>query len=507
MFARAIFADFPAKRRLWVLLAVGSGVWLFLSSRPVDGQGILKTPLSRIRIAADGRTFVTEAGKPFVPMGVNYYRPGTGWAPQVWKQFDVEATRQDFTRMKQWGVNCVRVFLTYGSFFTEPDVLSPDGLAKFDQFLATAEAAGIYVHPTGPDHWEGTPAWAARDRIADDRVLAALETFWSKFVQRYRGRSVIFAYDLLNEPAVSWDSSAVQAKWNTWIQSHYGTADKTAAAWRTAIAAIRWGEQPPPAAKDAPGDRQLLDFQHFREGLADEWTRRQVKAIKGADPQALATVGMIQWSVPSLLPGVRHYAAFRPNRQAKFLDFLEVHFYPLESGFFEYSDKQAELRNLAYLESVVREVAAPGKPVVLAEFGWYGGGKLTIDQGRHAAATEEQQSQWCRSAIQTSQGLATGWLNWGFYDQPEARDVSQLTGLLTSDGRPKAWAREFQKLAGSLAGQVVPAGQLGPRPKLDWDRCLVSTQAGRQFRDEYFKAFLGDTTKEAGPSRSAIPLR
>ena len=40
------------------------------------------------KIAKDGRSFETEAGKPFVPFGVNYYRPGTGWAPQVWKQFD-----------------------------------------------------------------------------------------------------------------------------------------------------------------------------------------------------------------------------------------------------------------------------------------------------------------------------------------------------------------------------------------------------------------------------------
>jgi hypothetical protein len=40
-------------------------------------------PLPKVRIGKDGRSFETEAGKPFVPFGVNYYRPGTGWAPQV----------------------------------------------------------------------------------------------------------------------------------------------------------------------------------------------------------------------------------------------------------------------------------------------------------------------------------------------------------------------------------------------------------------------------------------
>jgi hypothetical protein len=77
-------------------------------------------------------------------------------------------------------------------------------------------------------------------------------------------------------------------------------------------------------------DRQLLDFQNFRESLADAWTRHQVAAIKSVDPGALVTVGLIQWSIPSLLPaGPRHYSAFRPQRQAEYLDFLEVHFYPL----------------------------------------------------------------------------------------------------------------------------------------------------------------------------------
>jgi hypothetical protein len=47
-------------------------------------------------VTADGHGFVTAEGRPYVPLGINYYRPGTGWAPQVWKQFDADATRRDF---------------------------------------------------------------------------------------------------------------------------------------------------------------------------------------------------------------------------------------------------------------------------------------------------------------------------------------------------------------------------------------------------------------------------
>ena len=448
-------------------------------------------PLPRVRVAADGRTFTTEDGKPFIPLGVTYYRPGTGWAPQVWKRWDAEATRRDFARMKATGVNCVRVFLSYGSFLMAPDALLPDGLAKFDQFLDMAETEGIYVHPTGPDHWEGTPPWAREDRVADEKVLAGLETFWKLFAARYRSRSVIFAYDLRNEPEVAWDTPPLKAKWNQWLGSRYRSAAEQAKAWNVAPERITWDSQPPPPATDNAGGKPLLDYQYFREDVADEWTRRQARAIKAADPQALVTVGLIQWSVPALLPGVRHYAGFRPERQAKLLDFLEVHFYPLESGFYEYASEESERRNLAYLESVVREVAAAGKPVVIGEFGWYGG-KLTINQGRHPASTDGQQAEWCRHAIMTTQGLATGWLNWGFYDHPEARDVSQLTGLLTVDDKPKAWGNVFKEFSGLFGGKAIAPAKIGPRPPLDWDRCMTSTQAGREFREAYYKAYCED---------------
>jgi len=474
--------------------------WLYVSaaanqrSVPADDQTRTAVLLPKVRVAPEGRTFQRADGKPFVPMGVNYYRPGTGWAPQLWKKFDPDATRQDFARMKELGVNCVRVFLTYGSFFTEPDALDAEGLAKLDQFLRIAEEAGIYVHPTGPDHWEGVPDWARRGGFADEPSLSALETFWKLLASRYRGRSVIFAYDLRNEPTVPWDTPAIRARWNEWLRSRYGSAVELAAAWRVETKSIRWGDQAPPPP-DELGTRPLLEYQHFREDIADQWTRRQAAAIKTADPEAMVTVGLIQWSVPAVLPTVQHYSAFRPQRQSPFLDFMEIHFYPLATGFFEYSEEDEE-RNLAYLEVVASQAAAPGKPVVIAEFGWYGGGSPTIGGRVRRAAGEKEQARWCRRAVETTQGLATGWLNWGFYDQPEARDVSQLTGLLTADGKPKAWAREFQRLAGKLSHEPLHRAaprspvhryKLGLRPVLDWDRLIVDPKAGREFLKQYTK--------------------
>jgi hypothetical protein len=447
--------------------------------------------LPRILVAPGGRAFITERGKPFVPFGVSYYRPHTGWAPQLWKQFDAEATRGDFAKLRGLGATCVRVFLSYGSFYQEPGALSPEGLAKFDQFLLLAEAAGLYVHPTGPDHWEGTPPWARGDRYADEQMLAAVESFWKLFAARYRGRKVIFAYDLLNEPEIRWDTTPMRGKWNLWLKQQYGTPAKLAAAWGLTNQPPALDGVPVPPAKDAPGDRQLLDFQRFRESIAVEWTRRQAAAIKAADPAALVTVGLIQWSVPALLGGVQHYSAFRPEKVAPWLDFLEIHFYPLAKGFYEYGQPEGEARNLAYLETVVREVARVGKPVVVAEFGWYGGGQLTIDQGKHPPAAEEQQAQWCRHVVERTAGLATGWLNWGCHDHPKARDVSQLSGLFTVEGRVKAWGRAFQGLAKRYGSRLLLPPKVAARPVLDWDLCVTSPQAATQFREAYFQAFKG----------------
>lgn len=441
-------------------------------------------PLPRIRVAADGRGFETAARRPFVAFGVTYYRPGTGWAPQVWKQFDAESTRRDFARMKEMGVNCARVFLTYGSFFMETNRVSPEALQKFDQFLDIAEQAGIYVHPTGPDHWEGLPDWAKKDRYADDLVLSSLEEFWRQLAARYRGRSAIFAYDLLNEPEIGWDSTSIRTKWNHWLHEKYTTAAAVAAAWGPTNAPEAFGQIPVPTKDSCANCPRLLDFQLFREHLADEWTRRQAAAIKSADPQALVTVGMIQWSVPVILGGPAQYSGFRPKRQTRFLDFLEVHFYPLARGFYQYAPADEE-RNLAYVESVVREAALAGKPVILAEFGWYGGGQPTF--GKHPVASQEQQARWCRKVVETTAGFTCGWLNWGFYDHPQARDVSQLTGLMTADGTPKAWGKEFQQLTRKFGERKLPPPTV-KRPVLDWDLAITSTAGAARFLEDYQEA-------------------
>jgi hypothetical protein len=184
------------------------------------------------------------------------------------------------------------------------------------------------------------------------------------------------------------------------------------------------------------------------------------------------------------------FSGFRPARIAPHLDFLKVHFYPFAEAVYQYGGPELEGKNLAYLESVVRECALTGKPVVLGEFGWYGGGKLS--RGPYAPATEEQQAEWCRKVVETTAGLAQGWLNWGLYDHPEANDITERSGLLTASGKDKVWAGDFQKLAHQFGNALLPPRLPTPRPSLDWGRCTTSTLESARFQFHYYRAWLGE---------------
>ena len=75
--------------------------------------------------------------------------------------------------------------------------------------------------------------------------------------------------------------------------------------------------------------------------------------------------------------------------------------------------------------------------------------------------------------------MACGWLNWGMYDHPQAKDVSRLTGLLTVDGKEKAWGREFRELAERFRANP-PVYAPPARPELPWEACTASGEAMEQ---------------------------
>jgi hypothetical protein len=316
---------------------------------------------------------------------------------------------------------------------------------KLDKLVEIARESRIRLMLTGPDHWEGVPGYWRQDRFAGQAASQALERFWTVVAQRYRGEPVIFAWDLLNEPHIPWFVEQWRPEWNTWLSTNYGSYQALKDAWGDELTeADKWGNVAVPEDQPKLGSPRLRDWQLFREYLADEWVRRQVDAIRKVDPTHLVTVGYIQWSYPLVRSGdPGRYAAFNPRRQARWLDFITIHFYPTFSGPFE--SEESWQKNIGYLQGVLA-YCHTGKPVVLGEFGWYGGGAPQ----QHPYLSEQQQAQWISAEVEASRSLADGWLSWPFADTPESRDVSLFAGLVKSDLSLKAWGLKFKDLASHL---------------------------------------------------------
>ncbi len=412
--------------------------------------------ISLISAAPDGRGFVEhDSGRAYVPFGTNYYDPNTGWAPKLWRRFDAAKVRDHFRVMSEIGVNCARVFLTAGSFQPTAETIDEQALAKLDKMVEIARQANIRLILTGPDHWEGQPDYWRPDRFAGEAALEALDRFWDVVGRRYQGEPAIFAWDLLNEPHLPWFVKQWDPKWHAWLHATYADRKALASAWGDELTdADQWDNVAVPEDRPDAGNPRLRDWQRFREHLADEWVRRQVEAIRRVDPTHLVTVGYIQWSYPLIRSGnPGRYAAFNPHRQARLLDFVTIHFYPTLGGPFQSERNWQE--NMSYLQAVLAYCHA-GEPVVLGEFGWYGGGAPQ----RHPYLSEEQQAHWIGEEVEATCSLADGWLSWPFADTPSSGDISLYAGLVKPDLTLKAWGHKFKALAANLPELKRPAARV-----------------------------------------------
>ncbi len=445
-----------------------------------------------VTVAPDGQGFAqADSALPFVPFGTNYYDPNTGWPPQVWKQFDPEAVTTHFKLMNQLGVNCARVFLAAATFQPDVDTIDEASLEKLDALIEIARKAGIRLILTGPDHWEGSPAYWEPDRFAGPQALKALDRFWTVVGQRYRGEPAILAWDLLNEPSIPWHLETWDPKWNDWLRTRYETQEGLKAAWGDELKdGETLGSIEPAKNVAAKGNPRLRDWQLFREHLADQWVQRQVSVLREVDPTHLITVGYIQWSFPVVRPGDPSlYSAFNPHRQAQWLDFISIHFYPLMGR--PFGSRTNWDQNIAYLQNMLA-YCQTDKPLVLEEYGWYGGG---APLGR-PHLTEDEQGRWIGAEIEASRRLVDGWLSWPFADTPEATDMSVYGGLVRYNLVMKLWGLRFRSYAEALYMLPQPTPEL---PAFDYSDVLTASMDDLRDMHEEQARQVQAALEQAGP--------
>jgi len=418
-------------------------------------------PLPLITISPDHHSFLeSSTNHVFVPFGTNYFDPQTGWAPKIWSQFNPDRVEHHFALMQGIGVNTARVFLAATIFQPNAQTISEDALKKLDALISIARRHQIRLILTGPDAWEGSPDYWQPSRYCSAQALEVLNLFWTTVGRRYRNDGTILAWELLNEPHLPWSDPEMQKRWN----------------------------KPIPDDKLDSNQPALVEYQHFREQLADQWMQTQVDALRAADPTHLITIGYIQWSYPLILSANKPsgYSAFNPQRQAKFLDFLTMHFYPLLGE--PLANDQTTRRNLRYLQAALASCNNLGKPVILGEFGWYGGGPSQS----HPPLTQQQQADFLEKEIQSTRPLCAGWLSWAFADTPTSTDITLRSGLFDPDLHPKSWADTFSHLAKSKDSLPLPPPSLTP---LDIDRALRSDlQQLKQLHEDYCDSIAKSST-------------
>ncbi len=222
--------------------------------------------------------------------------------------------------MKELGANVVRVHFQLGQFMEGPQQPNERALEQFARLLALAEQVGLYLDVTGLGCYrkKDVPPWY--DALSEPERWAVQARFWEAMAQRGAGRSVIFCYNLMNEPVVP----VGQRKPGQWLGP--GFAGSHFVQFITLSQAGRG-----------------------RATIARQWCETLGAAVRKPDRRHLVTVGLVAWSLDR--PGLT--SGFVPEAIAPAVDFLCVHLYPKK-------DRLAEA-----LETL--SGFAVGKPVVIEE--------------------------------------------------------------------------------------------------------------------------------------------
>lgn len=439
---------------------------------------------ARIKIAKGRPCFLDEKSDVFTPWGVNYIQPGTGWAPKFWKSLDFEKAERDFELLAELGTNVVRVFLTRASFMNKKGGLAREGLDKLLRLGELAWSKGIRLYPTGPDHWEGPAPGHKWVNHFDIRYFASLLDWWNQIAKATKETPWLFAWDLLNEAFVPWSPDG--GNWCGWLEKRYGSMEKAAEVLSSTTDELEKLTDEKKNGRSV-SKKVLKECAEWRESFVKGWVRAQAATVRRADIHALVTASLIQWNFPVRLFHPVDYTAFRPHLFFDDLDFIDLHFYPIEKDVYLYESEEAEDRNLNYFEMIARLATFKNMPMMVGEYGWYGGGGFPREDGVSPYASEEQQRDWCEKLVRHSAKWACGWLNWTLYDYEQAKDVTKHTGLLNFDGKPKAWAEGFEKLGKEMKGKV-PENRPEQIEDFQWDDFAVDTELADLFRENFRKS-------------------
>lgn len=424
--------------------------------------------MRRVRVAGDRWNFeLEESGEFITPLGGNILDDQHPAQGTLFRHFDAQDCERRFHVMAELGLNCLRQAIGVNEVFDPKMGLKAEGLKNWDTFIGLAEKHGIYLMPVGG--YLGGNDWFDVERLADSaEALDEACAFWEAFVGHYAGHPAVWAWDLRNEllysskphmvtPGGSADEvrieSLIKKGWPDFLQVRYQSLDAMNRLYGTKYASFA---EAPGSLEfvERPFDLCTYDFQSYLNERGYAWCKRQCEVIRAVSPLHLIVQGNNTW----LSPDQDLFLAngFHNRAMHDLFDFVTHHPYPAwqatPEGRGDPLDGGLPLQYWLNACIGMSRLDFYGKPVVLQEFGWYGGGTSRF-LCELPYRTEKEHADYSSTLMQALIPHVNGFINWPTFDMPATNDTSNHGGILTQNGGLKELSGVYGRLIKQLQGK------------------------------------------------------
>ena len=423
--------------------------------------------MQNVRTAPDHWNFeLTGSGEFITPIGGNMLNDVHPVDGTLFDNFDVDDCERRFAAMAELGLNCLRQAIGVNHVFDPKTGLKTSGMKNWDTFITLAEKFNIWLMPVGG--YIGSNDWFDIEELADNgRALDESCAFWQAFVGHYSGHPAIWAWDLRNEllfdnkphmlegidPRTQALDAKLKAEWPAYLKVRYESVDNMNAVYGSSYPAF---SEVPGSVRfvEKPFDLCAFDFRNYLNERGYRWCKRQVDIIHETSPNHMVCSGNNGWLSPDqdlwLANGFHNIAV------EDLFDFVTFHPYPawqaVPDGRGDPLDGGEPLQYWLNACIGMARIDHFNKPVVVQEFGWYGGGESRF-LSELPYRSEEEHAEYMDKLCQTLIPHVNGFINWPLMDMPESQDISNHGGIFTHDAKPKALADVYEKLAETLNGK------------------------------------------------------
>ena len=265
--------------------------------------------------------FLTRDGKPYFPVGANYFTTGD-------PDWDFSGPRnawiwsRDFADMARHGISVVRtgVWMAQKKFIEDATAqVNERFLRNVEAFLLCARRHNVAVNFTlfafapqinGREENETGP-----NPYLDAGAVRAEQDYVLSVVNRFKDAPWV-SWDLINEPSFSnprrlWKGNtpngdaAELAEWHKWLKSKYADIRDLAGAWRVPPEDLgSFDTVPLPDQADLSRNRygntkevRAFDYNLFAQDMFSKWVHSMVEAIRSTGSRQLINVGQDEGGV------------------------------------------------------------------------------------------------------------------------------------------------------------------------------------------------------------------